>query len=122
GNRRGQSLVMMVFAVSTIAIAVAVTIDGGNAFAQQRAVQNGSDAAALAGAVELGNLGSCSINGCTGPTDAQIHTEVVNAATANAVTVSNAYYTDVCGVPLTVTGTAAASDLSNAAQVGGGTI
>ena len=41
----------MALALTTLLLAVAVTLDGGNAFQQQRTVQNRSDAAALAGAV-----------------------------------------------------------------------
>ena len=126
GNSRGQALVVMVAALAMLAITVAVTVDGGNAFAQQRAVQNGSDAAALAGAVELGNRGSCILNGCTGPSDAQIRAAVDASAADNSVTVGAAYYTDVCGVPLKPDGSAAKTgnsvNLALAATVGGGTI
>jgi hypothetical protein len=118
---------MLAVALATIAAAVAVTIDGGNAFAEQRSIQNGTDAAALAGAVALGNYGSCTVNGCARPTDAQINAAINNAAGLNNITVSAAYYTDVCGTPLKPSGQAATGsggqvNLSAAARVGAGTI
>jgi hypothetical protein len=110
-------MVLMVGALTVLALTVAVTIDGGNAFAQQRATQNGSDAASLAGAVELGNYGSCVLNGCTGPTSASVRAAIDAAAAANSVTVSAAYFTDVCGHLLRTDGEAAAS-VADAARVG----
>jgi hypothetical protein len=123
---RGQALTIMVLAMTTLLLAVAVTIDGGNAFQQQRAVQNGSDGAALAGAVELGNYAACNLWSCPTPTDTDVRGAIDAAAAANAIDVPAAYYTDVCGTPLKPDGTAARSgnsvNLALAAEVGDGVI
>lgn len=122
---RGQALPIMVLAMTTLLLAVAVTIDGGNAFQQQRAVQNGSDGAALAGAVKLGNYAACNVWSCTPPTDADVRGAIDAAAAANAIDITNAYYTDVCGTPLQTDGSSALTNggnLNNPAQVGGGVI
>jgi hypothetical protein len=129
---RGHALPIMVLALTMLIIAVAVTTDGGNVYGKQRATQNGSDAAALAGAVALGNYGACKLNSCTGPTDAEIRAAIDAAAAKNSspddvFTITNAYYTDVCGTPLDengypATGPNGSVDLSTAAKVGGGTI
>jgi hypothetical protein len=126
-NEGGQALTIMALALTTLLLAVAVTIDGGSAFQQQRTVQNGSDAAALAGAVKLGNYAACTVWSCTPPTDTDILGAVTTATAANSIDLQTAYYTDVCGTPLKPDGTAAttpsgAFDLGAAAQVGGGII
>ena len=109
-----------------VAAGIAVTIDGGNAFQQQRTVQNGSDAASLAGAVKLGNLAACTVWSCAPPTDTDVRGAVDAGAAANGIDVQDAYYTDICGTPLRPDGTAAKQgnqiSLSQAAQVGGGVI
>jgi Flp pilus assembly protein TadG len=70
----------------------ALVIDGGNAFAQQRATQNGADAAAEAGAVGLAQnfLG-------VAQTDAEILAAIQLSAANNGVDLLAAYYTDIRG-------------------------
>jgi Putative Flp pilus-assembly TadE/G-like len=119
---RGQSLVLMVIGLTAIIIAVALTIDGGNAMAQQRAVQNGTDGGAIAGAVALGNHQSCAFNSCAGPTDGDVKAAIDAAAADNnaetlPILVAGAWYTDVCGTLLKPDGTQA-NDLGEAAEVG----
>jgi hypothetical protein len=126
GDESGQALAIMALALTTMLLAVAVTVDGGNAFQNQRTVQNGSDASALAGAVKLGNYAACTVWSCTPPTDTDVRGAVDAGAAANSIDVQNAYYTDICGTPLRTDGTAAMQgnniDLSQAAEVGGGII
>ena len=53
GSRRsgsGQMIVLFAGALTVIILIVGLVIDGGNALAQRRGVQNGSDFAAMAGA------------------------------------------------------------------------
>lgn len=121
---RGQALAVMAISLTTLLLAVAVTIDGGNAFQQQRAVQNGSDAASLAGAVVLSNYAACDVWSCAAPDDGDVKTAVDDAAAENDVAVSHAYYTDICGTPLQADGDSAVSggSLVSPAEVGGGTI
>jgi hypothetical protein len=114
----------MVAAMVAILAAVAVTIDGGNAFAQQRAVQNGSDGAAEGGAVVM----AAKLAGASTPAggwDAAVNSAVLANAAANDIAVTGAYYTDICGIPLTMDGSAALNgngtyNLNSAAEVGSG--
>jgi uncharacterized membrane protein len=50
---RGQALPLFVLAVFALFAAVALVVDGGNLFAQQRMSQNAVDAAAYAGAITV---------------------------------------------------------------------
>ena len=100
----GQALALMALVLVGLLGMVALVVDGGNAFAQQRASQNGTDAAAEAGAVALANrLVGVAV------TDLMVSTAVQDAGADNAVTISSAEYTDVNGDSLNAT-------------VGGGTI
>ena len=113
----------MVGGMLAVVLMVGLIVDGGNAWAQQRVVQNGSDAAAEAGAVIMGQR----FAGADQPTagwDKTISDAVNASAVANGITVT-AYYTDICGVPLKPDGSAAmtsgnAYDLTGADQVGSG--
>jgi hypothetical protein len=117
-------MVILVGAMIAIIAMVGLIVDGGNAWAQQRIVQNGSDAAAEAGAVILGQR----FAGAAAPLagwDATVESAITNTATANGIVLSAAYYTDICGIPLKADGSKAltaggAYDLPSAAPVGGG--
>lgn len=104
---------------------VALVVDGGNIWAQQRIVQNGADAAAESGAVVLAErLAGADLSGFA-TWDAKVDTRITASAAANNMTIKAAYYTDVCGIPLRPDGTAALNadgteNLAVAAQVGGG--
>jgi hypothetical protein len=123
-GERGQLLVLYVLALAFVIIPmVGLVIDGGNVWSQQRAVQNGNDSAAEAGAVVL----SQRLAGEPEPSggwDAQVLAKITSNAAANGIDVAAAYYTDICGIPLTSTGQAALSgsieNLSQAARVGTG--
>jgi uncharacterized protein (UPF0333 family) len=52
-NKRGQSLVLLTVSVAVLLLLAGVVLDAGNIFWQYRQLRNYSDAAALAGAVEL---------------------------------------------------------------------
>ena len=52
-RERGQILVIAVLAMIALISLTALVLEGGNAYAQQRVVQNGADGAANAGAVVL---------------------------------------------------------------------
>jgi Flp pilus assembly protein TadG len=102
---------------------VGLIIDGGSAWAEQRIVQNGADAAAEAGAVVMGQQ----FAGATAPLggwDAAISSAVDASAAANGITVAGKYYTDICGIPLKLDGSAALNgtsyDLPVAVRVGNG--
>jgi hypothetical protein len=94
---RGQVLALFVFGLVGFLAAVAVVVDGGFAFAQQRISQNGSDAAAHAGAIVLAErlVGNS-------PTDAQVLQAVNGVLTSMEMDVSRsrAVYTDIHGDPI----------------------
>ena len=115
----------MVLAMVAVLAAVALVIDGGNALAHQRMTQNGADAAAEAGAVIMAEEFAGAIAPVQG-WDTAVMTAINDSATANGVTVVNAYYTDICGIPLKADGTAAllpdnTYDYANAMRVGNAT-
>ena len=57
-REHGQAIVIMALALVGVLLLAAIVIDGGNAYAQERATQNAVDAAALAGAtVMVKNVG-----------------------------------------------------------------
>lgn len=96
---KGQIIVVAALALVVIVGMTGLVIDGGAVFAQQRVAQNGSDAAATAGAVVIAaNLGSA--------TDIRTNQDVWNAI--DAISVENglgawtAEYTDDFGTPIGV--------------------
>jgi hypothetical protein len=133
-NQRGQALVFMVIAMIPALIMVALIVDGGNAWAQQRIAQNGTDSAADGGATVLGQRLAEASN--PNPLhdsaywDGNVRSAVMSNGSANGVTVltgnscdatSCAYYTDICGTLLRLDGTKATGP-GDAAKVGGGTL
>lgn len=108
----GQILVLFALALITLVAGVALVVDGGLAYAQQRGVQNGSDAAANAGAVVLAQR----LGGAT-KTDADVAAAITFSAGQNQIT-PTAYYTNVSGQPLDLSGNvvapAAAAPVGNA--------
>lgn len=118
----GQALVLMVGVLLASVAMVGLIVDGGNVMSQQRVVQAGSDATAESGAVLLAQR----LAGASTPTggwDANIAAKVSQTAAANNMSVSAAYYTDICGIPLKADGTAALTadfheDLASALTVG----
>lgn len=125
----GQALVLMVMALIAMLAMTGLIIDGGNAFAQQRASQNASDAASEAGAVVLAQ-NIMAINGGGAPlTDATVLAAMNASAVANQIQPFNlgvpgnsaGWYTDFRGTLLLPSGSATTDPLA-AARVGGGVI
>lgn len=76
----GQMIVLFALVLSVVVLSVGVVIDGGNALAQRRGSQNGSDFAALGGARVIAEF----IDGdTTNGTDANVRLAIVNAVAAN---------------------------------------
>jgi len=116
----GQIIVIMVGGIIAMFAMVGLIVDGGNAFANQRATQNGTDAAALAGATTLAqNLSPTGWSPVKG--DADVYTAVNGAVTANNLQGWTAYYTDVTGEMLRSSGNTT-NQTFLAAPVGGGMI
>ena len=92
----GQVTVIMALALVALMAAVAVVIDGGNAFSQQRQTQNAVDAAAEAGATQIARR----IVGVA-ITDAAVEAAVNQTAAANGITsIDSAEYTNRSGAVL----------------------
>jgi hypothetical protein len=124
----GQALVVMVLAMVAVVSGMALIIDGGNAWAQQRIAQSGNDAASEAGTIVLAKYNA----GQTAPAlgwDAAVLAAITASATSNGITVPvdavtgrrAAYYTDICGTLLLPNGSKATST-ADAAVVGGGVL
>jgi Flp pilus assembly protein TadG len=119
----GQTLVIFALALVALLAMVALIIDGGNAFAQQRRTQNGADAAAEAGAVELARR--LAQLPPTGPGeqavwDGRVLAAVNATATANGLTVvGTPEYTDVDGAVLGLVGTGSIPDGTQGVRAAG---
>ncbi|MBN1811297.1 MAG: hypothetical protein JXA14_05640 [Anaerolineae bacterium] len=83
-EQQGQAIVIMVFAIIAMAALVGLAIDGGRLYTIRRQVQNGADAAALAGTRELAQM----IAECAEPSyayDMQVAGKVLEFANLNGV-------------------------------------
>jgi hypothetical protein len=116
---RGQTLVVFALSVTALMAMVGLIIDGGNAFAQQRRTQNGADAAAEAGAVELARR-LVGLPGSDALWDTRVFDAVNATATANGLTnVVPPLYTDRFGVVLGSVGTGSIPANTQGVQAGG---
>jgi Flp pilus assembly protein TadG len=111
-GQRGQILVVAVLAMISMIGGVALILEGGNAYAHQRMVQNGTDAVANVGATTLAQR----LGGATA-TDAQVGLAMGTLSSSNGLDAFTAFYTDWQGHLLTAGGALAANQ-SGAAQVG----
>jgi len=94
---KGQIIVVAALALVVIVGMTGLVIDGGAVFAQQRVAQNGSDAAATAGAVVIAeNLGSATDI----RTNADVYAAINAISTENGLGAWTAEYTDDYGVPI----------------------
>lgn len=98
---RGQVLVIVGAGMFVFLALVALVIDGGHAWGEQRDAQNGVDAVVLRGGVRLGQNQLAQIAGDAMPyTDADVATDMLDLAAKNQLTLDVAYYTDYDGNPL----------------------
>ena len=103
-GQRGQVLAIFTFGFLAFVAASAFVVDGGNAYAQQRISQNGSDAAAEAGATVLAErlVGRTkSDSDVKGAIDGVLTAMAMNTTTVNGADTSRAWYTDIDGNQLT---------------------
>jgi hypothetical protein len=128
GHREsGQALVLIAGGMVALIAFVALIVDGGNLWSQQRIVQNGSDAASEGGAIVLAQK-LAGVPVPAGGWDAAVNAKMLASADANGIKVDHAYYTDICGIPLQADGSAAltsgsrSEDLSVAVEVGKGSL
>ena len=119
-SERGQILVIAALAMVALIAMTGLVVDGGAAFASQRATQNAADAAADAGALALAER----LGGASDPVigwDAEVASRVGASATTNDLPVYRAVYSDIAGHLLNSAG-ATVTDMTAAAEVGRGTI
>jgi hypothetical protein len=117
---RGQVIVIAALAIVALIAMTGLIVDGGAAFASQRATQNAADSAADAGALTLAER----LGGASAPAsgwDAEVAERVDAAAVANNMPDYLAVYTSIDGTLLGSGGGAVGSPES-AAEVGKGTI
>ncbi len=94
-DAQGQIIVIFALALLTMIAMVALVIEAGNIFGQQRIAQNGADATATAGTLVVAE----GLGGAT-RTGADVANAVNAAAAANGLAVSVAEYTTDTGVPI----------------------
>lgn len=100
-DARGQILVIVAAGMLIFISMVALVIDGGHAWAQQRTTQNGNDAAAEAGAVVIArNLPYRAAGATPIYTDADVLAAVNDIAATNDITPDAAVYTDFDGAEI----------------------
>lgn len=124
-RQKGQAMVLLVGGMVALLAVVALVVDGGNLWSQQRIVQNGSDASSEGGAIVLARK-LAGVPTPVGGWDAEVHAKVLAGAAANGIVVDHAYYTDICGIPLQADGSAAmtgrSENLAVAVEVGSGAL
>lgn len=113
----GQVLAIGALVILGLIAMAALVLEGGNAFAQQRATQNGADAAANAGAVVLAQR----LGGVT-KTDADVAGAISAIVASNGLTAYAGHYTNVAGKALDVDGHLTSSSGLAPAAVGAGVI
>jgi len=111
-GQRGQILVIAVISMIAMIGGISLVLEGGNAYAHQRVVQNGSDSVANAGAMVIAERLGGAIK-----TDADVKAAAMAMSGSNLLDGFAAYYSDVKGHLLTLAGTVAPNTAS-AAQVG----
>lgn len=95
---RGQVLVIVAVGFFAFVAMVALVVDGGHAWGQQRDAQNGTDAAAHAGAIKLSENRPAIYAGDPVPYNDQDVLDAVNTtAGQNGIVVDEVYYTDFDG-------------------------
>jgi hypothetical protein len=111
-GQRGQILVVAVLAMISMIGGVALILEGGNAYAHQRIVQNGADAVANIGATTLAQR----LGGATA-SDADVANAMSALSSSNGLDSYDGYYTDWQGHLLLPAG-GPAPNTSSAAKVG----
>ena len=88
-RQSGQAMVLLTLGMAVLLGGTAIVIDGGNAMSQQRAAQNASDSAALAGALVMVEK----FGGET-RTDADVNTAMLSSFSNNTTSMLESYYVD----------------------------
>lgn len=97
-DQKGQVLVLVTLAIVAMLAVLGLIVDGGYVYAQQRAAQNGSDAASTAGALVIAqNLPHRALGNAGPKGDGDVAAAVQESATSNGIPAYRAYYTDLNG-------------------------
>ena len=104
GRESGQIIVIAALAMIAIIGGVALVLEGGNAYANQRMAQNAADAVAHAGATVLAQR-----LGGTAKDDDDVAAWMQTIADANGLSSFTGYYVNVLGRPITAAGLEATS-------------
>jgi Flp pilus assembly protein TadG len=105
GGESGQILVIVAVGLFAMIAMLALVVDGGHAWGQQRDAQNGSDAISEAGAIKLAENLPYKAAGQALPNQNGDVAAAVNAmALANAIDLDEAWYTDFAGTTRVGTG------------------
>ncbi len=104
GSEAGQILVIAALSMLAIIGGVALVLEGGNAYANQRIAQNAADAVAHAGATVLAQR-----LGGTAKDDGDVADAMAQLATANGLATHTGYYVNVTGEYIAATGLPAIS-------------
>jgi hypothetical protein len=100
-SEQGQVLVIVAVGLLAMIAMVALVVDGGHAWGQQREAQNGADAASEAGAVRLAqNLPFIAASKTQPYNDSAVATAVQDKAGDNGIVIAQAIYTSFAGDPL----------------------
>ena len=83
-TERGAALILIALSLTAVTATAGVIVDGGNAFAQRRQMQNAADSAALAGARALDQYNVAPLTYLT----SNIWTAAVNSAVSNGASAS----------------------------------
>jgi hypothetical protein len=113
---RGQVIVIAALAMISLVGGIALVLEAGNLYANQREAQNGTDAIANAGATVISER----LAGIT-KTDSQVAAAMANMSTANGLSSYLGYYTDVTG-QLVNNGGVPVGSVGGAARVGDGVL
>ena len=104
GSEAGQIIVIAALSMLAIIGGVALVLEGGNAYANQRIAQNAADAVAHAGATVLAQrLGGTARN------DGDVADAMTELADANGLATHTGYYVNVTGQYIAATGLPAIS-------------
>jgi Flp pilus assembly protein TadG len=95
-RERGAALIMIALCLTAMMATAGVIVDGGNAFAQRRQMQNAADSAALAGARALDRYNVSPLSNLT----TSILSAVTTSAAANGATITGCRLLDQLQVDL----------------------
>jgi Flp pilus assembly protein TadG len=108
-SERGQSMVVIALALTSMIAMAGLVLDGGNAYLQRREAQNAADSAALAGAWQMSQIGA---------TNGQVAVSVNDYVARNGASASSVVYVQSNGAAMNAVSSYTASSAPPAGAVG----